>query len=200
MPPKSLTTFWIGSGDEGWAWEPLSERPMLEYHFPSGVAGATPTTNQPLTEQPAQFTDLPRTGQAIDDASRPIPHNVVLRPRVPTAAKVSGPHLQVSQLWEGTVIDVRDDQFAATLTDKTGPSNPDEQAVFECAEVSQDDRNLISPGSVFYWTIGTRHTPAGRLENISMIEFRRSPAWTERSLADAENRTSRIKDLFQPEL
>ena len=194
MPPELLTTSWIGLANEVLA---ETKEPMIEYRYPLRPPQAE---DQSSTGQWEQSTYIPPTAQVTRDPSSPVPSAVAVRPPVPLVSKGSGPTLQIRQLWEGTVIDVRDGQFVATLSDKTSPSNPDEQAVFECSEISFDDRHLVGPGSVFYWAIGTESTPAGQLRNVSSIEFRRVPAWTRSALQRAENRVSHLKELFQSEL
>jgi hypothetical protein len=94
-------------------------------------------------DQPATATSSVR--------AEAVPRSVALEPRVPTVAKGTGITLQIRQLWEGTVTEVLPQGFVATLRDRTKPSSPDEQAVFdfESFEVSEDDQPLVTPGSVF---------------------------------------------------
>ncbi len=93
--------------------------------------------------------------------------------------------------------EARNDGFVATLTDKTNPSNPDEQVVFDIGEVSEEDRGFTTVGSSFYWTIGSERMPSGQLKNVSMLQFRRLPAWTRSSVARAEARARNIGQLFR---
>src|SRR5258708_37940616 len=121
----------------------------------------------------------------------------VERPVSLTAALSYGSTLQTRQVWDGTVTEVRSDSFLARLVDKTDPINPDEQAVFEFAEVPEEERAFVTPGSAFYWTIGSERTPAGQIRSISMVQFRRVPAWTKTALARGADRALLLKAAFE---
>jgi hypothetical protein len=122
-----------------------------------------------------------------------IPSGAALAPRLNVAVPGKAPKLRTRQLWEGTVIQLRDTGFVAVLTDKTNPSNPDEQAVFDYDEISSEDRRLIELGASFYWTIGNEITVGGQLKNVSMVQFRRLPLWTQRKLADVRTRARHLE-------
>jgi hypothetical protein len=111
------------------------------------------------------------------------------------------PRLKTRQLWEGTVTKIGEEGFAAILNAKTNPRNPDEQVMFEFdrTEISPEDLPLISPGSSFYWIIGNEQTAGGQVKNVSMLQFRRVPAWSERSLARVADRARQVKALFRNE-
>jgi hypothetical protein len=104
--------------------------------------------------------------------------------------------LRTDQFWEGTITEVRPKDFVALLVDQTNPNNPDEQVVFDAAEVSESDRAYIQPGAAFYWIIGSERSPAGQIRNVSIVEFRRVPTWTRSAIARAADRAARIKDAF----
>ena len=136
MPPELLTTSWIGLADELFA---VMKEPLFEYRYPLRPPQGA---GQSSTGQPYQPTYI--STHSASDQGPLLPctlESLAVRPSVPLLSKGSGPTLQIRQLWEGTVIEVRDGQFVATLNDKTSPSNPDEQAVFECSEISRDDRH-----------------------------------------------------------
>jgi hypothetical protein len=130
-------------------------------------------------------------------------------PGLPTGARVLSPLkvavcgrgsvLRTRQLWEGTVTEIRDGGFVARLADLTNARNPDEQAVFETAEVSQDDRHLVRPGSAFYLVIGTEQTPGGTRKNVSIIQFRRLPAWTVSAAKKAVDYAVHARQFFRSE-
>jgi hypothetical protein len=40
---------------------------------------------------------------------------------------------------------------------------------------NDDDRILVEPGAVFYWTIGRSQNSAGTRTNVSLVRFRRLP-------------------------
>lgn len=128
----------------------------------------------------------------------PLPSGVVFQPKLNAARAGRSPVLRTRQLWEGTVTEVRKDgTFVALLRDKTNPQNPDEQATFDNSETSQDDLRFIIPGAAFYWVLGNEQDVAKQVKNVSMIFFRRVPAWTDRKLRDAANRAARLHKLLQ---
>lgn len=195
MPQQSSTTYLIGqvrgnspatNGTDG-----LESTRVLFDH-------SDPATLGPSQERisSAVDTDLENAG---DHAIKlQVPTGVTLDPPLPGVSG-RGPRLQARQLWEGTVIESGDDGFVATLSDKTNPDNPDEHArfAFELVEVSEGDRKLIQPGAAFYWTIGSERTPGGQVKNVSMIQFRRLPAWTRSSLHQAATQGKRVRELFR---
>lgn len=128
-----------------------------------------------------------------------LPTGARLCPEVTIATRKPGSILQTRQLWEGTVTKVRSGGFEAVLTDKTSPTNPDEYAAFdfEDVEISADDRALIGPGAAFYWIIGSEKTAGGTVKNISIVQFRRVPAWSRSALSEAATRAKTISTLFQ---
>jgi hypothetical protein len=87
------------------------------------------------------------------------------------------------QRWEGYVLDVTEDSFRARLMTIEG-EGPTQEAEILLEELVQEDRKLVEPGAVFYWSIGYLDRPSGRLR-ISSIRFRRLPAWTSRELEKA---------------
>ncbi len=122
---------------------------------------------------------------------------VCLAPPVTLAAVLAkGVTLQTRQLWDGTVTQVFSDGFLATLVDKTDPNNPDEEAMFEFGEVQEDDIDFVSPGSAFYWTIGSERTPAGQIRTVSSLQFRRIPTWTHAALEQVADRVQRLKTAW----
>jgi hypothetical protein len=107
--------------------------------------------------------------------------------------------LQTRQLWEGTVTEIRDGAFTARLADLTNARNPDEQVLFETTEVSPDDLQLVRPGSSFYLVVGTEQTPGGMRRNVSMIQFRRLPAWTTSAAKEANDYAAHAREFFRSE-
>ncbi|WP_027360139.1 hypothetical protein [Desulforegula conservatrix] len=78
--------------------------------------------------------------------------------------------------WEGVVIEVCDNSFWARLKDLD--SGYEEEVELPIIELSDDDeRQLVSEGSFFTWSIGYRIT-RGTRENLSVIKFRRLPVWS----------------------
>lgn len=136
-------------------------------------------------------------GTPVDgpDPAAYFPREVAIEP--PPPAIFDGSTLRVRQLWEGTVTELRDGEFVALLADKTKSDNPDEEAVFGFSEVAEADRNLIEPGSSFYWTIGYEQTPAGQLKHISVLQFRRFPRWSRNAISNATRRAQDSKSIFR---
>ncbi len=129
-----------------------------------------------------------------DHPARPVRSGVAVAPPLKGAGR--DPALQTRQLWEGTVVEIHDGRFLATLTDRTNPGNSDEGAAFDYAEVSPEDYGLVVPGAAFYWTIGSERTVGGQVKNISVLQFRRVPAWTKRALTRAAERARHVRKAF----
>lgn len=96
------------------------------------------------------------------------------------------------QKWEGVVTEVEKDIFNARLLDLTD-DNPEEEADFSIEEVSEDDRKLLKPGAVFYWSLGYLTTGTGQVIRTSIVKFRRLPAWTETELKKAQEQATKIR-------
>jgi hypothetical protein len=176
-----------------------SEIPIFEFtttrHLGANQAGPYPgpsTFTSPNSSGPATFSesvspDIPR-GVSLVPTFRPIP---------------SGPSatLRTRQLWEGTVTELRDDgSFVAVLADKTDPNNPDELAAFSSAEISQDELKQINVGSSFYWILGSERTPGGMIKNVSMVQFRCVPVWTQSKLKRAADLAVSARKAIREEL
>lgn len=99
------------------------------------------------------------------------------------------------QKWEGIVLEIYKETFLGRLVDQTS-SGLDEEAEFSLAEVSEDDRELLAPGAVFYWNIGYNDSPSGQRTRVSVIRFRRLPAWSEREIEDAERKAEQLGELI----
>lgn len=95
------------------------------------------------------------------------------------------------QRWEGTVlrIDRAEASFVARLTDLTQQAPP-EEGEFDLQDVPESDRELIRPGSLFYWSIGYLDRPGGQRARSSAVRFRRLPRWREDDLAQARDRAA----------
>lgn len=96
------------------------------------------------------------------------------------------------QKWEGVVTEVEKDIFNARLLDLTD-DNPEEEADFSIEEVSEDDRKLLKPGAVFYWSLGYLTTGTGQVIRTSIVKFRRLPAWTETEVKKAQEQAAKIR-------
>jgi hypothetical protein len=104
---------------------------------------------------------------------------------------------QAMQKWEGHVIEVGPDTFWARLVRILG-EGPDQEAEIFIEEIDRDDRSLIEPGAVFYWSIGYFDRPSGR-QRTSVLRFRRLPSWTTQDLMRANAEAERLEGLFDAE-
>jgi hypothetical protein len=102
--------------------------------------------------------------------------------------------------WEGVVEDIEGDTFRCRLVPLT--SVPPDAADFELTEFSvedlanDDDRDLVKPGAVFYWTIGRARNQAGTVTNVSLVRFRRLPVPTRSQHERAEREAEELLRLF----
>ena len=126
-----------------------------------------------------------------------LPNGAFLPPPVIVSIGKGSPALQAHQVFEGTITRVSQGHFSAILRDKTNPRNADESVEFENSEVSPEDGELLSPGSVFYWIIGKERTIGGQVKNVSIVQFRRVPPWTASVIAKAAQRAQEFVGLFQ---
>jgi hypothetical protein len=99
------------------------------------------------------------------------------------------------QRWEGRVDEAADDHFVATLTDLT-MAGQEEVAEFDLAEVSAQDRALVVPGAVFYWSVGWRDAVSGQRTRESLLRFRRLPRWTVTARRRTEERANEWQREF----
>lgn len=106
-------------------------------------------------------------------------------------------YFRAMQKWEGYVIQVGKDTFTARLVSIVG-EGPDQESEIYVEEVAPDDRLLIEPGAVFYWSIGYLDRPSGRLR-ASILRFRRLPVWTKRELEDAAAKADEMRGLLDVE-
>jgi hypothetical protein len=72
----------------------------------------------------------------------------------------------------------------------------EEEVTLATDELSETDRGLVEPGAVFYWSIGYHDSLTGQRTRVSLIRFRRLPAWRQRELEDAAEEVDSIKSLI----
>jgi hypothetical protein len=96
------------------------------------------------------------------------------------------------QKWEGYVLSVGEDSFWARLVDLRHQES-DSEAEILLEEVSLPDRDLVTPGAVFYWSIGYHDEPSGQRTRSSVVRFRRLPAWGERDLRAVQEEASQTE-------
>lgn len=95
---------------------------------------------------------------------------------------------------EGYVIDVNEEVFQARLVPIIGQVDEQEAEIY-ISEVTEEDRSMVKPEAVFYWSIGYLEKLSGRSRK-SIIRFRRLPKWTTREIHTAEKRVNDLKDLL----
>jgi hypothetical protein len=104
------------------------------------------------------------------------------------------------KVWEGYVTEVDEvaGTFRAELVERSAqpPSQP--LAVeMDIQEVLEDDRDLMIPGAVFYWTIGRARDAHGRVTNYDDIRFRRLPNWTNTRIRRLQTESAKLFAFLQ---
>lgn len=86
------------------------------------------------------------------------------------------------QTFEGRVINVIDGEVMdVILVDKTG-CMPDHEATIELQWVSDQDRDLVKLGAIFYLSLYKQRSQSGSIRNSEEIRFRRLPSWSHNSI------------------
>lgn len=103
------------------------------------------------------------------------------------------------QIWEGTVLQVDDGSRAMhVILDAKMQQVPRHTADIDLEWVSEQDKDLVRPGAVFYLTLFKR-TKRGSIENAQELRFRRRPAWSPTQLKhieeDASELIAKMRDL-----
>ncbi len=107
------------------------------------------------------------------------------------------------QIWEGTVIQLDDvaGSMHVMLNAKIGQV-PRHTADINLEWVTDQDKDLIRPGAIFYLTLFKR-TKRGSIENSQELRFRRRPSWSESQLKRIDKDSSKLlikmKELPQAE-
>jgi hypothetical protein len=123
--------------------------------------------------------------------------NQMLTPVIPIPRRlVPRQRTQVMQQWEGTVVEVSSNSFGARLQSLTTAEEPEEWATLQMDDVTEDERHLIQPGGVFYWSVGYLIEPHGQRRTASTIYFRRLPRWTDRELETASRAADAYRDFL----
>lgn len=195
MPPKSQIKFFLQSSTKTSSDQIHQTQVLFEFGPASLAYGNNTESGQLNTLSTAKQADTVLASvQEIEGEQ--VPRDARVSPEVPQLPKEPGRTLQIKQLWEGTVTELRGKTFLALLKDKSQPDNPAEQVEFESVELRDDDWALVAPGSIFYWMIGTERTPSGQVRNISNVEFSRLPLWTRSSLKSAAQKGSCAEQWF----
>jgi hypothetical protein len=149
-----------------------------------------------LLEYPAETKGTWRVLEPIERGSSISQKPKVNRPYLRSVASIKQPSFIVLQKWEGCVLQLSADDFTAIVSDKTNPSNDDEEIVFDIEDVLDEDRGLITPGAVFYWSIGYDDSSGSR-RRVSQIVFRRLPGMSRREIEEAEKRALEFASIFK---
>lgn len=77
--------------------------------------------------------------------------------------------------WIGYIdeIDVNEEKFTAKLIDQSDKTTY-EIAEFSMDDVSDEDKDLIELGAIFYWSIAREEDVNGQIKNTSLLRFKRS--------------------------
>ena len=105
-------------------------------------------------------------------------------------------NFQSLQQWEGTTIKVTKTRVVVRLRDIDNPRNPEKRTSISLDDISDSDRSFVSPGAVFYWTLGYRIETYGQKSLVSAIRFRRLPSWTPREMERARTLSSKYDAFF----
>lgn len=97
-----------------------------------------------------------------------------------------------TQKWLGHIIELNGNEIIARLDDLNNPTTY-EIAEFDIDDVPYEDRELVSLGAGFYWSIGKFYDSNGQLENKSLIRFQRTKPWEEK---DLDNLVDDVDNLF----
>ncbi len=101
-----------------------------------------------------------------------------------------------TQKWVGHITEMKNSVIYARLDD-LNDSTTHEIAEFDIEEVPYEDRELISVGAGFYFSIGQSYDTNGQLERKSLIRFQRAKPWDEADLEiildEADNLSNKLK-------
>ncbi len=103
----------------------------------------------------------------------------------------------VKQKWEGYVLDVGEETFLARLIPLIGEGT-DLEAEIHLEEIDREDRELVTPGAVFYWSIGYLKRPSGTYRT-SFVRFQRLPPLGASELKEARLQAQQLLNLLDDE-
>lgn len=113
-------------------------------------------------------------------------------PPVSTLWSPTSPDSAPLQIWEGTVLKVDHEAGAMqVLLDAKMGQVPRHSAEIDLEWVSDQDKDLVRPGAVFYLTLFKR-TKRGSVENAQELRFRRRPSWSLTQLKRIEESASSL--------
>lgn len=91
-----------------------------------------------------------------------------------------------SQNWIGYITELTSSGFIANLNDLSNKGTY-EIGEFENQEISEEDKQFIAIGSVFYWSVGFANSN-GQRKSESIIRFQRFSPWTSKDFDEASDR------------
>lgn len=96
--------------------------------------------------------------------------------------------------WIGHVesINLEAEEFVGILKDLDNPG-PEEMAEFDFNEVTQDDKELLKVGAVFYYSIGFSYSK-GQCKKDTVLKFKRNVNFTEEEI---DNNLTRIDNIVK---
>lgn len=99
------------------------------------------------------------------------------------------------QKWEGYVLRIGEETFTARLLDLKNRGLEEEAEIYR-SEVTEEDRLLLQPGAIFYWSIGYLDHYSGQRFNTGLIRFRRLPGFSKQEIRLAQEKAQEIRRLF----
>jgi len=149
-------------------------KPVVESELEFDNALVRLETVRPIKPEHANSLSDPT---ASNPATQPSTDDPIVLPER-TTVRSGQSRFEPLQSFEGTVLALCGDRFEARLRDQTDGNKPLEVAEFLVEDVSDDEKDRVCPGAVFYWNIGYRVHSWGQKERSSVIVFRQLPAWS----------------------
>jgi len=104
-------------------------------------------------------------------------------------------HMVSLQKWQGYVLKVTDNSLLVRLVDLS-KNGGDEEAEIPIEEISDDDKDLIRPGAIFYWSIGYLDSYSGQRSRVSVIRFQRLPSWSKEEIDAAKREAEHLQEAI----
>lgn len=101
------------------------------------------------------------------------------------------------QQWVGRVVETRETEFSAIISDKTNPEKDDQYVVIDSEDITPDETSLIEPGAVFYWSVGFFDYPGRGRSRESRIRFRRLKGPSKEDIALSKKIGKKFADFFK---
>ncbi|MGA2546963.1 MAG: hypothetical protein ABSF43_10470 [Rectinemataceae bacterium] len=143
-------------------------------------------TRAGASDKQFQGTEVIQIGNVLRAPELRILHEI---PQVRTAC------FKTAKKWECVVLQVNENDFTARLIDDSGDTE-DSISTFSMDEVTRDDRRLVEPGAIFYWSIGYKENPSGVRTRESILIFRRVPAWSKQAIDRIKKESEQMFEYF----